>query len=293
MYSDGYKPNKEMRENREMEHCFLRFPGFKLKALTLSYDDGAIFDKKLIELMSKYALKGTFNINSGLFALDEGGRCLTQKEAFDLYTQSDNEVAVHGVKHLPLTALNSAQALGEILLDRQNLEGIFHKLVHGMAYAYGIYNDAVVERARLCGINYARTVDDSEGFALPTDWLRWKPTCHHRNPKLMDLAQAFLEEQKGGYWRKSPQLFYLWGHSYEFDNNDNWAVIEEFAEYVGNREEIWYATNGEIFEYLQACNRLEWSMDATFVRNPSVIDVYINYLGKEICVRSGETIQLK
>ena len=61
-----------------MRYCFLRFPEFKLKALTLSYDDGAIFDKKLIEIMSKYALKGTFNLNSGLFAADEGGRCLTQ-----------------------------------------------------------------------------------------------------------------------------------------------------------------------------------------------------------------------
>ena len=179
-----------------MRHCFLRFPGFKLKALTLSYDDGVIFDKKLIEIMSKYALKGTFNINSGLFALDEGGRCLTQKEAFALYTQSDNEVAVHGVKHLPLTEISSAQALGEVLLDRQNLEKIFHKLVHGMAYSYGIYNDTVVEMVRSCGIDYARTVDDSEGFAIPTDWLRWNPTCHHRNPKLMDLAQDFCQQQK-------------------------------------------------------------------------------------------------
>lgn len=276
-----------------MKHCFLRFPAFKLKALTLSYDDGAIFDKKLIEIMSKYALKGTFNINSGLFALDEGGRCLTQKEAFALYTQSDNEVAVHGVKHLPLTELSSAQALGEILLDRQNLEKIFHKLVHGMAYAYGIYNDAVVEMVRACGIDYARTVDDSEGFSLPTDWLRWKPTCHHRNPKLMDLAQTFLEEPEGGYWRKSPKLFYLWGHSYEFADNNEWHLIEDFAKLVGNRDDVWYATNGQIYDYVQSYRELRFSAEGGFVYNPSAIDVYICYFGKNYKIPSGATVNLE
>ena len=275
-----------------MKHCFLRFPGFKLKALTLSYDDGAIFDKKLIEIMSKYALKGTFNINSGLFALDEGGRCLTQKEAFTLYTQSDNEVAVHGVKHLPLTEISSAQALGEVLLDRQNLEKIFHKLVHGMAYSYGIYNDTVVEMVRSCGIDYARTVDDSEGFSIPTDWLRWNPTCHHRNPKLMDLAQDFLEEPKGGYWRKSPKLFYLWGHSYEFEDNNEWHIIEDFAKFVGNREDIWYATNGEIYSYVKAYDLLEFSADGNTIYNPSGQTVYICYFHKNIAIQPNQTIKI-
>ena len=276
-----------------MEHCFLRFPNFRSKALTLSYDDGVVFDKKLIEIMSKYGLKGTFNVNSGLFAQKEGGRCLTQKEAFALYTQSDNEVAVHGVKHLPLLGMDSAQVLGEILLDRQNLEKIFHKLVHGMAYAYGCYNDSVVEILRLCGIRYARTVDDSEGFAIPTDWLRWNPTCHHRNPRLMDLAQAFLEEQEGGYWRKSPKLFYLWGHSYEFEDRNEWHIIENFAKFIGNREDVWYATNGEIYNYVQAYHNLQFSSEGTFVYNPNVLDVYICYIGKNYCIPAGKTVDLE
>lgn len=48
-----------------MSYIFLRFPEFKDKTLTLSYDDGAIYDRKLIEIMNKYGLKGTFNLNSG------------------------------------------------------------------------------------------------------------------------------------------------------------------------------------------------------------------------------------
>ena len=37
----------------------------KLKAVTFSYDDGMTQDIRLIELLNKYNLKCTFNINSG------------------------------------------------------------------------------------------------------------------------------------------------------------------------------------------------------------------------------------
>ena len=50
-----------------MNKAYIRFPGFKLKAVTLSYDDGVRQDKRLISIMQKYGLKGTFNINAGLF----------------------------------------------------------------------------------------------------------------------------------------------------------------------------------------------------------------------------------
>ena len=84
------------------------------------------------------------------------------------------------------------------------------------------------------------------------------------------------------------------GHSYEFDNNDNWDIIETFAQYVGGREEdIWYATNGEIYEYLQAAERLLFSADGTFVKNPSCIDIYIDYVGKRCIVPAGKTVKIE
>ena len=109
----------------------------------------------------------------------------------------------------------------------------------------------------------------------------------------MDLAQDFLEEQKGGYWRQAPKLFYLWGHSYEFDNDDNWDVIERFAEKIGNRDDIWYATNGQIYDYVQAYQKLQFSAEGTFVYNPSTIDVYICYFGRKYKIPSGETVDLE
>ena len=36
----------------------------KLKAVTFSFDDGVTQDKRLIEILNKYNLKATFNLNS-------------------------------------------------------------------------------------------------------------------------------------------------------------------------------------------------------------------------------------
>lgn len=42
----------------------MRYPGGKAKAVTFSYDDGVIQDRRLAELFDKYGLKGTFNFNN-------------------------------------------------------------------------------------------------------------------------------------------------------------------------------------------------------------------------------------
>lgn len=38
----------------------------KKKAVTFSYDDGIVYDKHLVEILNKYGLKCTFNLNSGV-----------------------------------------------------------------------------------------------------------------------------------------------------------------------------------------------------------------------------------
>ena len=46
---------------------YMLFPGGKQKALTLSYDDGVQQDIRFIEILDKYGIKCTFNINSYSF----------------------------------------------------------------------------------------------------------------------------------------------------------------------------------------------------------------------------------
>ena len=269
----------------------MRFPGGKDKALTLSYDDGVRQDKRLIDIMKKNGLKGTFNINSGLYA-PEGeckGNRMSKKEALDLYLNSDMEVAVHGLTHPFLEQLPQNLCTYEILQDRINLEADFVCMIRGMAYPYGATSDSVVAALKQCGIVYARTTISTEQFAIPVDWLRLPTTCHHSNPRLMELAYNFVEKD----FFREPGLFYLWGHSYEFDYNvpnNNWEMIEDFAEFIGNREDIWYATNIEIYDYIKAYGQLIFSMDYTSVYNPTCTTVYFKTEQNEYIVNPGETI---
>ena len=275
-----------------MSSIFMRFPGGRKKALTLSYDDGVEQDIRLIQIMKENGLKGTFNLNSGLYA-PEGmvypkgtiHRVMSKKQCQEVYTDSGMEVAVHSLTHPHLEQLPAGMCAYEIVQDRVNLEEDFERLIKGMAYPFGTTSDAVVETLKQCGIVYARTVESTGKFDIPTDWLRLPATCRHADPKLMELAQKFVEEDR----KKAPGLFYLWGHSYEFERDDNWYIIEEFAEYIGNREEIWYATNGEIYEYIYAYNQLRFSANGKKVYNPTHTKLYFENEGNIISIEPGET----
>ena len=275
-----------------MTSRFMRFPGGRIKALTLSYDDNVEADVRLAALMKKHGLKGTFNINSGQFPPEDsvgsmgcGHRRLTVKQSTELHKDSGIEIACHGVNHPFLEQLPEGLRVQEILEDRRNLERIYGGIVRGMAYPFGTYSDDVIAALKACGIVYARTIVSTEKFELPTDWLQWHGTCHHGNPKLMKLAQRFVDDKR----RWTPQVFYLWGHSYEFDDNNNWNIIEEFAEFMGGREEIWYATNIEIYDYVTAWKQLIFNVDGTVVYNPTNTELFIQTERGNFSILPGET----
>ena len=275
---------------------FMKLKDGKSKVLTLSYDDGVVQDIRLIGLMNKHGIKGTFNINTGCYFPEDKERMpsshmrMRLSEAMDLYIGSGQEVAVHSLKHPYLEKMKPADVMREILEDRKNIEQQYGTLARGMAYPYGTYNDMVVEVLGLCGICYSRTVKSTRKFDFPENWLTLHPTCHHNDPKLMELAREFADGKPLN--ALVCQMFYLWGHSYEFDNNDNWKVIEEFVEYVAGREDIWYATNIEIYDYVKAYERLQVSVDHAIVHNPSDIDVWFFEKGETYCVKAGQTLRL-
>ena len=266
-------------------YLYLRYPGFLNKALTLSYDDGVLADLRLMEILNKHGIKCTFNINSGLFSV---GSRLPVETIKEKYVNSPHEIAVHGYKHLAPSALSDPALIMEILEDRKNLETLTGAPVTGMAYAYGDFDDRVVRLLADCGISYARTVTSTRGFSLPTEPLKWDPTCHHNDAALMELAKRFAEDPSASY-RGEPLLFYLWGHSYEFDekHNNNWEVMENFADYIGGREDIWYVTNGELWAYIAAYRALIFSVDGTSVQNPTSTDVYLHINGKDVVAPAG------
>ena len=271
-------------------YAFLRFKDFRKKAVTFSYDDGMVFDKRLVEIFNENGLKGTFNLNSLRFGT---GRHMTVEETVALFKNSPHEVAVHGADHLSLGELNTTAALKEISSDRLALEESFGKIVRGMAYANGSFKDETMDILKKCGIVYARTVRSTESFEIPTDWLRLDPTCHHANPRLSELADKFLDDTPARhFFYEKPRLFYVWGHSYEFNDKDNWHIIEEFAKKIGNRDDVWYATNIEVYDYVKAFDSLVYSYDSKMVYNPSSTDIYACFYGNDVLIPAGKTVSI-
>lgn len=269
------------------------FPEGKQKALTLSYDDGPIQDKKLIELLNRYGVKATFNLNSGLWAQDDDPEGLfpkrmTYQEAIDTYKDSGHEIACHGFTHPWLDQLPEGVAAYEIVQDRKALEEQFGCIVRGMAYPFGTYNDKIVETAKNAGIVYSRTIASTHDLYLTTDWLRLAATCHHDDPELMNLAHRFIDTNPFA----NPYLFYLWGHSFEFDIHNNWDRMEEFLKYVSGKEDVWYATNIEIHDYIEAYRSLQFSYDLQRVKNPTATKIWFKTQAKQYAIEPGQTIEL-
>ncbi len=277
-----------------MARTYIRFPEGKKKVLTLSYDDGVVQDIRLINILNKHGIKATFNLNSACWLSEEAEReryygRMKISEAKELYINSGHEIAVHALTHPHLDKLSDTEVVYEIMEDRKNLERDFGGIVKGMAYPFGTFNDKVVDILEKCGICYSRTTVSTENFAFPPKkWLELPATCHHNNPRLMELAENFVNEEPrwGQVW-----MFYLWGHSYEFDNNNNWEVIEKFAEFIGGREDIWYATNMEVYEYNKAYESLVKSADGNVVYNPTNTTVWF-WANEEIELKPGETVAL-
>ncbi len=272
----------------------MRLKGGKSKVLTLSYDDCVIQDLRLMHILDQHGIKATFNINTGLYmdenATREGKQYrLKLSEAQALYIGSGHEIAAHTVNHVHLEDLKPEEIIEEVLEDKRNIEKQYGTLARGLAYPYGTYDEKVIDCLKKCGICYARTVKPSRGFSFPENWLALQPTCSHNNPDLMGVADKFVNQQPlyGENW-----LFYLWGHSHEFDTKNNWDIIKNFAQYIGSRDDVWYATNIEVYDYVKAYEDLQISADGKAIYNPSAMDVWFYEQNTTYRIKSGETILL-
>lgn len=272
----------------------LRYPEFKWKAVTLSYDDGRVEDVRLVKTMAKYGLKGTFNLNSRLFENQSTGEIhLSENGLENLYLENGMEVAVHGVTHAFWDKIPFESATYDILHDRIVLEKVFHTHVTGAAYPFGRFNDDVVNILKYSGINYCRTCVSNPDFSLPTDFRLWNPTCHQLDSDLFDIVDKFLNLDEKFKRYHSP-LLYIWGHSYEFSYNDgkNWEIIEKLCEKLGGLDDAWYATNGEIYKYVAAYRSMTASADGRTLYNESNVDLYLTIEDKNYILKANSSLKI-
>ncbi len=284
-----------------MRYIHLRFPEGKEKALTLSYDDGVVYDKRLAEITKKYGIKITFNINSGFIGADKGR--LTLEEIKELDAMDHVEIATHGENHRAPGRVAKIQGITDTLMCRRSLEKDLGKIVRGMAYpdsgihliTNNVKKQEITSYLKDLGIAYARSLGaDNNHFLLPTDWYEWIPTAHHNNPEMMNYLKEFLDMPTPRHSASQvPRLFYLWGHSYEFEGNNNWELIEEFCKTASGNPNVWYATNIEICDYVNAYYSLVYSADETMVYNPTLFNIWFTADGKLYKIKPGETLKIE
>ncbi|MDF2926398.1 MAG: polysaccharide deacetylase [Paenibacillaceae bacterium] len=265
-----------------MPNIYLCYPEGKHKALTMSYDDGRRADERLVGIFNRHGIKGTFHINSGLIGMNDR---LTEAEHAPLY--DGHEVSAHTLTHPTIARSPKEQVVHQVMEDRKNLERIVGYTVRGMSYPNGSFNRQIKEVLPHLGIEYSRAVQTTQGFGLPDDWLEWKGTCHHKD-NLLKHAETFVALHKKQYL----YLMYVWGHSYEFDLDNNWELIEEFCAFTGGRDDIWYATNIQIVDYVKAYEQLKFSAATDFVYNPTALSIWLS-VGEDILrIPGGSTVRL-
>lgn len=226
----------------------------KMKAVTFSYDDGVTQDVRLLELFNKYGLKATFNINSGLL----GQQATLKPEGIEVnhskvspadvkVIYEGHEIAAHTVTHPTLTAVtDDREIIRQVEEDRLALSALCGYEVTGFAYPGGgvNYNSRIAALLRAnTGVRYCRTTVSNGSFDLQDNLFEFKPTAYHHKEmeRLFTLGEEFLAMKP-----TEPKIFYIWGHSYEFDIYNTWDRFEEFLAMIAGKNDIFYGTNREV-----------------------------------------------
>ena len=283
-----------------MKYRFMRYPEGKTKAVTFSYDDGYKSDLRLAGIFEKYGFKATFNLNTKMW-LSENERNFSVSDAKDLLT-AGHEIANHGAFHKALGIISSVDGIKDVLDGRQGLEERLGGIIRGYAYPDTMRNvkgdnypkikafleDLGMVYARLCG-------KDSDNFDLPEDFHSWYPNAHHDNPEIFNYIDKFNSINVKNLYIASrhPRLFFVWGHSSEFDSKGNWDRIEKICQMLSAREDTWYASCIQICEYVEAYRSLRFSVDGRTVYNPTLIDVWFSDGNRDFKVASGQTLRIE
>jgi len=279
---------------------FLRYPSGKAKALTFSYDDGCPQDKKLSEIFYNYGMKATFNFVSDSMRKQP----FTKEEVKEYFLDKGHEIAVHGENHRANGNTRIIEGIRDVLNCRIELEEKCERIIRGMAYpdtGITLFNnfesyDKIKQYLTELDIAYARTLgNDNNSFLLPADFHAWMPSAHHNNPRIMEFIDEFinLDTSTAVYHAKRmPRLLYIWGHSFEFDRNDNWNHIENICKKLANNDEIWYATNIEIYDYVDAYKKLQYSANGHIIYNPTLFTIWFDADGVLYSIAPGETITI-
>ena len=244
------------------------------KFFTVSFDDGTEQDIRVITLMEKYGVRGTFNLSSSLFGereecverivnevLPEGTvkqvkvrfdhNIMPVDQAKEVYSREFIEIAGHGSHHLHQAGLGRAALEAEIADDAKRLSDIFGQMVTGHIFPYGEYDEECLQVMKEAGLTYGRLATSGASksdFRFKCDRSIILPTCRMTDCFALPLLQSFIDTKAN-----EDLVFYIWGHSFELDYGTMYgcdAHLEEIFKTAAEAEDIEFVTNGELIETL-------------------------------------------
>jgi len=226
------------------------YPGGKTKAFNISYDDGVIQDIRFVQMLNRYGLKGTFNVNYGLMRQGftwehECGmtvRRIPESEVVSVY--QGHEIASHSYSHPYFDNACETEILKELGADKFFLERLFGREVAGYATPFYYYSDLMAECVCHCGFEYARISEESNDYSVPGDFYHWRGSKFHWDADLEHFIQGFLETDQ------ELALCQLVGHSYDLDVMNLWNSMERIFQWVSECDEVWSATHIDLVRYL-------------------------------------------
>ena len=256
------------------------YPGGKSKAFNISYDDGVIQDIRFVELLNRYGLKGTFNLNYGLmrkgFTWQHECGMTVRRIPEDQVTRvyAGHEIASHSYSHPYFDNMDETEILRELAADKFLLERLFGREVAGYATPFYHYSDLMAGCVRHCGFEYARISEESNDYSVPEDFYRWRGSKFHWDDDFEEFVHGFLTTDR------ELALCQLVGHSYDLDVMDAWNRMERICALVRGSDDVWPATHIEIVRYLKAMKRAVIT-DRT-IQNESQVPLWFDVDG---CVR--------
>ena len=233
------------------------YPKGKKKAFVLTYDDGVLQDVRLVLLLNRYGLKGTFNLNSLLMEREfvwhhekiGGVRRLPTSVAAHLY--EGHEVASHTCTHPDLQGMSREGLLYELGHDKYLLEQLVQRPVLGFGVPFDYYDDTVADVAKQLGFRYARGSEETRSYAPNADAFRQNAGMFHLSAGLERFVDGFLEADT------ELASCIIVGHSYDLDAENLWDTMETMFAKVAADESVLSMTHLEYVEYLQAMEQAE------------------------------------
>ena len=262
------------------------YPGGKTKALNFSYDDGVTQDVRFVELLNRYGMKATFNLNSKLlldgFTWEHPcGKTISRLPKDVIVSLYDgHEIASHTATHPMMETICEEVILEEMVSDRNKLEEIFGREVVGFALPFSYHDARVYRCSQTAGFEYARISEASPDFSIPEDFHRWTGTLFHLDGRMDETVDAFLCTDK------ELALFQPIGHSYDLDVHEKWEWFESILKKLKADDSIWTATHIEIVRYLRQMEKAE--ITETHIINNSDADLWFLVNGEVKCLHPGE-----